>query len=292
MEEFGIVFQEYGITRMTYVGGNIVYQFDTYDKNRGGRMNRPNGVRVGNLVYFHLWGYGFCVTDGYSVERIDPGNRHLASNSSDTESTIVSYAYDIGRVFPGAYTSRTNSILWKAEAGSSGGAHRYIYYSIDTGSFHHWDFSNSLFDETAFGPTISALATAPANTASAKPTIWTLGDVSGVTSMYDFVDYETYWTFNTGWIELAPGKFAVVHKVTPIAFDMSGTPTISVRGVDDYASLDVAFSGFTSFTAPTRGLAHTGREMNRFHQFQVSGSAITYGTFIGLRVEYEEAGTL
>lgn len=48
---FGYVFQERGITKLTYVGGDVVFTVDTFEENRGvvrpGRM-----VQTENLAFF------------------------------------------------------------------------------------------------------------------------------------------------------------------------------------------------------------------------------------------------
>lgn len=64
-EQYGIVLQRGAITRMTYIGGDIVFQFDTIERNRGALF--PNAtVQIGKLVYF-VSGDGFYVTDGVVV---------------------------------------------------------------------------------------------------------------------------------------------------------------------------------------------------------------------------------
>jgi hypothetical protein len=67
-EQFGIVFQRSGISRVTYVGGDVVFQFDNIDSSRG--LLCPNGVAtVGKRRYFPS-SEGFFVTDGVNVEPI------------------------------------------------------------------------------------------------------------------------------------------------------------------------------------------------------------------------------
>lgn len=70
-DQFGIVFQRSGLTRMTYVGGDLVYQFDTYDTTNGALY--PNAiVKVGKLAYF-IAANGFKVTDGVSTNPVGEG---------------------------------------------------------------------------------------------------------------------------------------------------------------------------------------------------------------------------
>ncbi len=63
-DQIGIVLQKNALVRMQYVGGNVVFNFDTYEEKRGGFF--PNAtIKVGNLVYF-IAADGFYVTDGSS----------------------------------------------------------------------------------------------------------------------------------------------------------------------------------------------------------------------------------
>ena len=65
---YGVIFQEFGISRANYVGGNVVFAFATFSRNRG-MVAKGAGVVVGGLVYF-LAQDGFFVTDGNSVNPI------------------------------------------------------------------------------------------------------------------------------------------------------------------------------------------------------------------------------
>lgn len=70
-DQFGVILQAGGVTRMTYVGGSVVFQFDQID--RGSGCPYQNGaIKVGGLVYFASQ-RGFCVTDGVSVKPIGSG---------------------------------------------------------------------------------------------------------------------------------------------------------------------------------------------------------------------------
>lgn len=70
-EQFGIVFQRSAISRLSYVGGNVVFQFDNIDKSRG--LLCPNAVATVGKRRFFPSSEGFFVTDGVSVEAIGDG---------------------------------------------------------------------------------------------------------------------------------------------------------------------------------------------------------------------------
>jgi hypothetical protein len=67
-EQYGIVLQQHGLTRVAYVGGDVVFSFSPYEYKRG-VVGRNAWVKVGGMVYF-LADDGFMVTDGSSVQPI------------------------------------------------------------------------------------------------------------------------------------------------------------------------------------------------------------------------------
>jgi hypothetical protein len=67
-DQFGLVFQQRGINRVTYVGGNLVFQFDNYEAERGAFFLNAT-IQVSGLTYF-VSDKGFFVTDGTTVRDI------------------------------------------------------------------------------------------------------------------------------------------------------------------------------------------------------------------------------
>lgn len=48
---FGYVFQERGVTKVTYVGGDVQFAFDTFEEDRG--CERPgNHIQIDDMVFF------------------------------------------------------------------------------------------------------------------------------------------------------------------------------------------------------------------------------------------------
>lgn len=109
-EQWGLVFQQRGITRFTYVGGNLVFQVDTYERERGAWY--PQGVaQVGNLTYFAAFD-GFYATDGVQVLPIGSGkvNEWFTSQVDNNYTERVTAAVDLVNKtvcwsFPGADSS-------------------------------------------------------------------------------------------------------------------------------------------------------------------------------------------
>jgi hypothetical protein len=65
---WGLVFQKRAITRYTYVGGDVVFQIDNYERSRGCWCPQSH-IQVGNLSYFFAHD-GVYVTDGQIVKPI------------------------------------------------------------------------------------------------------------------------------------------------------------------------------------------------------------------------------
>jgi hypothetical protein len=120
-DQFGLVFQSGGITRMTYIGGGAVFQFETIDKGNGCAF--LNGaVKVGTLVYF-VSAKGFFVTDGVQVVPIGSGkvNEYFLSRVDFSLATNVIAGVDW----------RRKLILWTfpavADSGNPSSALVYHY---------------------------------------------------------------------------------------------------------------------------------------------------------------------
>ena len=70
-ERFGTVLQERGVSRVSYIGGNAVFQFDTFEKTHGA-FTKGGNVQVDDIVYY-LSEHGFFKTDGHEVKDIGYG---------------------------------------------------------------------------------------------------------------------------------------------------------------------------------------------------------------------------
>lgn len=66
--QFGVIFQRLGITRASYVGGDVVFQFAPYDRKRG-LIARGAAVQMGDSIYY-ISDDGFHATDGSQIVNI------------------------------------------------------------------------------------------------------------------------------------------------------------------------------------------------------------------------------
>lgn len=106
-DEFGLVFQQNAITRMTYVGGSVVWHFDRIVENIGTRF--PWGVvQSKNLTYF-ADKKGFYVTDGYTVTNISDNK----VTKYFTDKLVGFTESELGRSrMQGAIDSKNGLIYW------------------------------------------------------------------------------------------------------------------------------------------------------------------------------------
>jgi hypothetical protein len=72
-DQWGIVFQEFGLTRMNYVGGTTVWQFDEIEDSYGCYWN--HSIVPANNRWYYLSLEGVCVTDGITSRNISKGSR-------------------------------------------------------------------------------------------------------------------------------------------------------------------------------------------------------------------------
>lgn len=111
---YGVIFQEFGITRANYVGGNVVFSFAVFSRNRG-LMARGAACVVGQLVYF-LAQDGWQVTDGNSVNPIGTDTQNnLGIDKWFFENVNLSALETIR----GAYDSTTRNVYFAIPTGTN-----------------------------------------------------------------------------------------------------------------------------------------------------------------------------
>lgn len=147
---YGLIFQQRAITRAYYTGGDAIFAFDTYEKQRGAYY--PNSpVQLGNLTYF-IAEDGFCLTDGQQVTQIGHGKVDL------TFLNDVAQAYaDLVR---GAYDPVNKLIYWCycSSGNSTGIPDKIIAYNYAEQRFMPTSNSVScLFTSKSFGYTMDTL---------------------------------------------------------------------------------------------------------------------------------------
>lgn len=149
-EFFGLVFQRRAITRATYVGGDVVFQFDDYEKTRGCWFPQSM-VQVGN-IWFFIAADGFYMTDGSSVTPIGDGkfDKTFFADCDQTYAERVTAAYD--------YTNKCVRWSYPNFSATNGVPNRVIIYStIDGRATNCDDTMELIFASVTDGYTLDQL---------------------------------------------------------------------------------------------------------------------------------------
>lgn len=106
-DQFGIIMQRGGLTRVTYVGGAVVFQFDKIAGANG--VYLPHSVVEDNGRWFFISESGICVTNGTSTEPVGYGkvDRTFLANAFasfeeriygaiDTQQKLIHWCYPSG----------------------------------------------------------------------------------------------------------------------------------------------------------------------------------------------------
>lgn len=262
-DQFGLVFQQGAVNRMTYVGGNTVFQFDTVDAQRGAYF--PNSVvKVGSLTYF-MAKSGFFVTDGVSVKEIsrDKISSTFIANVRLTEPDRVR----------GAYDGKRNLIYWSYQQsdGIEEMQDNVIIYEPSSERFTEAeDLVSSIFTsrEGSMGGLVSTFDGPPMGFMAGG----TLGSFSGTPGTA---------TFTTGEIEPNPGGYTEEFGIKPLV-DASLNSVIISMGTRN--TLQDAVSNSASITANSRSGFANFRSAARYHRITL----FIAGTFNAAQgVEYQ-----
>lgn len=279
-EKIGIVVQHKALTRMTYVGGSNVYEFDTFQSNIGSDSS------AGSVVSFYsrpvtdgrLWYWfnrtGFYATDGYSVKRLSLGvlEEALFLNTighPDGSSIVASTPYT------SAYDQARGLLIFKNRVDGFG-----FTYNVQDGQFGLMTTSGTVSSvfEGLRPSTVNIRYSYAIENANRR-----LQRVS--TSAAPSIEMQT------GFIELAPGKRVQLQGAHLLGTDVPGSLTLSAKAVSDYDDIDTLQTGFTAMTAPARDNLHTLRVDGKFLAFRITGTSAESQLIRGIRVFYSESST-
>jgi hypothetical protein len=270
-EKFGIVVQEFALTRMTYVGGRAVYEFDTYHRETGFGFGRYSPFVTDGALWYWYNDKGFFATDGYSVASLSEGKIDDAIfndfiNHADADNVIASYS--------GAFDARRSLVIFSQAYGSS--VTRHLCYHTRTKSFSF--LSDSTIDAVFQG---DATGTGPdsGRTAFAISSSRRLQKFSGASGSI---------ALQTGYIELDPG-YRVQLQGAHLLGTGTGSLTLAYKTAATSSDCDVSQSGFTSLTAAGLGQKKTGRASGQYIAFRITGTGAESQLINGIRVYAERA---
>lgn len=267
-EKFGVIWQIGGLTRMTYVGGSTVYEFDTFEKKIGlGTTTSGSPVSDGTLWYWYNKS-GMFATDGYSVNKLSLGKADAALFARLISHPLAS---SVESTIHGAYYPTQDKIIWGV--GVYTGTQYQLTYSPRSGSIG--------FES---GTTLMALYEAKGGL-SVDPAVY---NVNGTSRKLQRLTGATgSIALQTGYIELDPGYKTQITGAHLLGAGVPGSLALAYKSTSSLASVDVVQTGFTTMTAAPRGMKATGRATEQFHAFRITGTGSEAQLIRGIRVYFE-----
>lgn len=266
-DQFGIVLQNAGLTRMTYIGGVEVFQFDQYEFGRGAFFENAT-VQAAGWTYF-IGIDGFYRTNGVDVQPIGAGriNRWFFSQ--------LDAAYP-ERVY-GAWWGLHRCVAWSipTSASTSGRPKLLLFYHYDT---DRWSYTDQEI-ECPIG-LLGATGTTATSFGSA---------VFGFNSSHQLQTFEgTPGTaiLTTAEVEMTPGGRTQIQGVKPLIQHTSTVTATVAAGTRD--RLDAA----VTYTAESTPHARTGfADFRSDAYFHRARTTITGNFTTAIGVEFQQVPT-
>jgi len=147
-DQYAILVQTGAVTRMTYVGPPVVFQFDKIENKKGAAREWAHAGSGRNVFMFSP--DGFYVTDGVTVEPTGEGKVNKTFiNALDIDRTPGSVTAT--SIIEGAYDCKSRCIFWATPSGATASAYsNYIYaHSLVDGRWTRCEQSMRKFIEPA-----------------------------------------------------------------------------------------------------------------------------------------------
>lgn len=267
-DQFGVIFQEGGLTRVTYAGGDVAFQFDEIEGAKGCFFPKSI-VEVGG-VFYYISAAGFMLTDG--VKSVPVG-----ANKFDQYFWDSYWQPNVNRV-TGAVDANRKMIFWAYPAANESNATRIIAYNYESDRATHCEQDlNLLLSDPEAAVSTTTLSFRAFNTSHAGRKF------NGTIQTAVLTSAET---------ELHLGGRTHVQGVKPLVVLAAGaTPTITValgaRNDQDDDSIS-----FTSESTPHSRTGFAGfRSDARYHRARVTISGAAFDSATGLQFQAVQAGS-
>lgn len=269
-DQFGLVFQQNAITRVTYVGPPVVFQFDLIDTSHG--LWWPTAaVKVGGKTHFRGVD-GFYVTDGVSL---------VPTGAGKIDKTFAAQA--TGRV-RATYDDLHKCVMWSYADSQTTRANNAVCLSLDWGKWSKLDFLNlSSGGSSSYITGITAFSDEATSTSHGPPKVGPFFyDTNFILNTFGN-PVPAVCTFRSFEMEVNPGGFSHLSRVKPIINGTTaGAITNTVYYRDSQADSFAPDGSAQSVTARD-GFTHWRRE-SRYHMIQTRISG-TFTKAIGNEVD-------
>lgn len=285
--EYGLVFQERAVWKMTYVGSPVIFQFDMIERNRGAFA--PQGViGWGNMVFF-------LADDGFYV--IVGGSPAIPIGAGKVDTTFLSdlrtaFAYRI----VSAIDPTNKLVMWfyPGSGSTDGTCNKCIIYNW---AVKRWSLVTGLAIEAvmrwaATGYSLDSLDSLSGSLDALTDSLDSRAYVGGVQALAGFNSSHEAVTFtgtamdatvDTGEVQLTPGMRSSVMWSRPLTD--GNAASVALRTRDRQA--DTATFGLASSQGSTGLCAH--RANARYHAARTTTSG-DFNFIQGVELQYTQEG--
>lgn len=278
--EFGLVFLEKAIHRMTYVGTPFVFQFDNISRGKG-CITAGSIAQVMGLTFF-LAEDGFYMCDGQSIKAIgdEKVDRYFFNDADEGDFVNMSASADSVRKL----------IMWNYKATDA--TRKLIIYNYATGK---WTYADAGSDYISDASTASvALESLDSISSSIDALPVSLDSILYIGGKYFLggtlgTQVITYNGTNlTGRIatgDIDTGSNSMVNLARPQVDNGSATVSVASRTrLDETVSYSTALAASTENRVPLRS-------RGRYHRFQVVPTGANWKTAVGIDVDIVSGGS-
>ena len=279
--EYGLVFMDRSIHRMSYIGSPLVFQFDNISRNLG--CYEANSIVQYGGTSFFLADDGFYACDGQQVIPIgnEKVNRYFYSDVDEGILSLMSAAVDPFRKL----------VIWAYASQSSATVNKLLIYNYQTG---RWTSGTTNASRVASSSTPSfdlegmdVFGNLEQIQSSFDDRVWLGGKMqfAGVknTKIVTFSGSNNTAYIETGDIEM-PGTTSAIVLAKPIVDGGSGSVSLFSRRL---LSEQVVFGSQTAADAENRVSV---RGIGRYHRLQLTPTG-AWTNAVGLDVEMNPLGT-
>lgn len=259
----GLAFQERGISRLDYVGGNQVFRIETYEKSRGAYT--PNGnIQIDDLTYF-ISQDGFYVTNGQEVKPIGYGavDNYFHDNLNTAKLHLVTVTAD----------QRKKIIYWSYPSSSSSTPDKILAYNYADKKWTRAEMAcNLLFPSVGIATSLDAMDATYASIEDVTPPFdsryWQGGDLKAggfsTNALADFTGTALTAVLEGTEVMLNEGGVCRIMSVFPVTDGVDVSVSVGTR---DTLAGSVVYGPETS--AGRTGWA-AQRATGRFHRIRTT----------------------
>ena len=268
--EYGVIFQEDGITRMDFVGGALRFTFDKIEEAIG--CSDPASIVPYKGGVFYLSAEGFQAFNGASSANIsggkitntffafaDPKRVTDTSNTRVTASAHVRVVNETNQV-QGALDPENSCVVWSFATNNSFNLLRYNY------RLDRWAYSD-----------VDARCLHTAVTTSGRH----LAGVDSSNILQHFIGANLTATVSTGDLQLARGRSTFISAIRGLV-DSAHDATVGKK--TDLADTEVTATGSSNANGKCSLRSH-----GRYHRIQISPTA-TFTEISGAEIEGKQSG--